>query len=64
MITRVSRELGIPCRLHRNCRQENRAKNSRLIHSYVLSCWGRTRDETMVSPNVKKKSSPPPLARP
>ena len=37
MIARVSRELGRPCRLHRNCRLENRVKNSRLIHSYVLS---------------------------
>jgi hypothetical protein len=51
MIMWVLRELGRPCRLHRKGRPENRAKNSRLIHSYVLSCWGRTRDETMVSPN-------------
>jgi len=33
MITRVPRELGRPCRLHRNCRPETRLTNSRLIHS-------------------------------
>ena len=32
MITRVSRELGRPCRLHRDCRLETRLTNSRLIH--------------------------------
>ena len=31
MITRVPRELGRPCRLHRNCRPETRLTNSRLI---------------------------------
>ncbi len=31
MITRVLRELGRPCRLHRNCRLETRLTNSRLI---------------------------------
>ena len=33
MITRVPRELGRPCRLHRDCRLETRLTNSRLIHS-------------------------------
>ena len=33
MITRVPRELGRPCRLHRDCRLENRHTNSRLIRS-------------------------------
>jgi hypothetical protein len=32
MITRVSRELGRPCRLHRDCRLGARLTNSRLIH--------------------------------
>ncbi len=51
MITRVSRELGRPCHLHRHCRRELRLTNSRLIPSQVLGWWGRTEDETMVSPN-------------
>ena len=51
MIARVLRELGRPCRLHRDCRLEPRLTNSRLIRSPVLSCWGRTRDATMVSPS-------------
>jgi hypothetical protein len=33
MITRVFRELGRPCRLHRDCRLEPRLTNSRLIPS-------------------------------
>jgi hypothetical protein len=33
MITRVPRELGRPCRLHRDCRLEPRLTNSRMIHS-------------------------------
>ena len=33
MIARVLRELGRPCRLHRDCRPEPRLTNSRLIHS-------------------------------
>ena len=45
MILRVSRELGRPCRLHRDCRLEPRLTNSRLIHSSVPSWWGRTGDE-------------------
>ena len=45
MIIRVSRELGRPCRLHRDCRLEPRLTNSRLIHSSVPSWWGRTGDE-------------------
>jgi hypothetical protein len=32
MIARVSRELGRPCRLHRDCRLGARLTNSRLIH--------------------------------
>jgi hypothetical protein len=51
MITRVPRELGRPCRLHRGCRSETRLTNSRMIHGPVLSRWGRTRDTTMVSPS-------------
>ena len=51
MITRVSRELGRPCRLHRDCRPETRLTNSRLIHGPRPEPWGRTRDETMVSPS-------------
>ena len=45
MITRASRELERPCRLHRDCRLEPRLTNSRLIHSSVPSWWGRTGDE-------------------
>jgi hypothetical protein len=45
MITRVPRELGRPCRLHRDGRLEPRLTNSRLIHSSVPSWWGRTGDE-------------------
>jgi hypothetical protein len=45
MIIRVPRELGRPCRLHRNGRPETRLTNSRLIHSSVPSWWGRTGDE-------------------
>ena len=45
MISRVSRELGRPCRLHRDGRLELRLTNSRLIHSSVPSWWGRTGDE-------------------
>src|SRR6516164_2822305 len=45
MIKRVPRELGRPCRLHRDCRLEPRLTNSRLIHRSVPSWWGRTGDE-------------------
>ena len=45
MIVRVLRELGRPCRLHRDCRPEPRLTNSRLIHSSVPSWWGRTGDD-------------------
>jgi len=45
MIARVSRELGRPCRFHRDCRLELRLTNSRLIHGFVPSWWGRTGDE-------------------
>ncbi len=45
MIARVSRERGRPCRLHRDCRLELRLTNSRLIHRFVPSWWGRTGDE-------------------
>ena len=45
MIKWVSRELGRPCRLHRDCRLEPRLTNSRLIHSSVPSWWGRTGDD-------------------
>ena len=45
MIIRVPRELGRSCRLHRDCRLEPRLTNSRLIHSYFPSWWGRTGDE-------------------
>ena len=51
MILRVSRELGRPCRLHRDCRLEPRLTNSRLIHSSVPSWWGTNRGRTMVSPS-------------
>ena len=52
MIKWVSRELGRPCRLHRDCRLEPRLTNSRLIHSSLVpSWWGRTGDEPMVSPS-------------
>jgi hypothetical protein len=49
--TRVAREPERPCRFHRDCRLETRLTNSRLIPSLVLGWWGRTRDETMVSPS-------------
>ncbi len=45
MIKWVSRELGRPCRFHRDCRLESRLTNSRLIHSSVPRWWGRTGDE-------------------
>ena len=51
MIARVFRELGRPCRLHRDCRLGARLTHSRLIHGFRPSQWGRTKDETMVSPS-------------
>src|SRR6516165_3631224 len=52
MITRVPRELGRPCHLHRDCRLELRLTNSRLIPSFLApSWWGRTAGKTMVSPS-------------
>ena len=48
---RVPRELGRPCRLHRDCRLEHRLTNSRLIHSSVPCCGGTNRGRTMVSPS-------------
>jgi hypothetical protein len=46
MIKWVSRELGRPCRLYRDCRLEPRLTNSRLIHGSrpepVGTNWGRT----------------------
>ena len=45
MIERVPRELGRPCRLHRDCRLELRLTNSRLIRGSVPSRRGRTGDE-------------------
>jgi hypothetical protein len=52
MTERVSRELGRPCRLHRDCRHGARLTNSRLIHSFLVpSWWGRTGDKPMVSPS-------------
>ena len=50
MITRVPRELGRPCRLHRQCRPETRLTNSRLIHGPVRAD-GDEEDTTMVSPS-------------
>ena len=56
MIKRVSRELGRPCRLHRDCRLEPRLTNSRLIPSFLVpSWWGRTGDKPMVSPSEETK---------
>jgi len=49
--TRVAREPERPCHFRRDCRLESRLTNSRLIHSYVPSWWGRTGDEPTVSPN-------------
>ena len=40
MIKWVSRELGRPCRLHRDCRLEPRLTNSRLIHSSLSRAGG------------------------
>jgi len=51
MITRVPRELGRPCRLHRRCRLGHRLTNSRLIHSRVLGSWGRIKDDKKISQN-------------
>jgi hypothetical protein len=45
MINRVPRELGRPCRLHRDGRLDLRLTNSRLIHSLVPTSSGRTGDE-------------------
>ena len=42
MITRVSRELGRPCRLHRDSRPETPVTNSRMIHSSRPALRGRT----------------------
>ncbi len=51
MIMRVPRELGRPCRLHRDCRPETRLTNSRMIRAPVPGRRGRTGDTTMVSPS-------------
>jgi len=52
MIKRVSRELGRPCRLHRECRQEYRLTNSRLIPSLRPRLRGtKNGTTTMVSPS-------------
>ena len=51
MIMWVLRELGRPCRLHRDCRTGARLTNSRMIHGFRPSQWGRTKGETMVSPS-------------
>ena len=51
MISRVPRELGRPCRLHRDCRLEHRLTNSRLIHSSRPELVGTNRGRTMVSPS-------------
>ena len=40
MITRVPRELGRPCRLHRRCRPETRLTNSRMIHGPASGAAG------------------------
>ena len=42
---RVAREPERPCRFRCDCRLEPGLKNSRLIHSYVPSWWGRTGDK-------------------
>jgi hypothetical protein len=47
----------------RKCRLENRAKNSRLIRSQVLSCWGRTRDTTHGIAKRRKRSAAKRAAR-
>ena len=52
MIRRVPRELGRPCRLHRNSRGEIRLTNSRLIRSPSPRLTGTNKwDATMVSPS-------------
>ena len=50
MIKRVSRELGRPCRLHRDCRRSP-AYQLQVDPQLVPSWWGRTGDETLVSPS-------------
>ena len=57
MINGFRGNLGDPAVSIRKCRPENRAKNSRLIHSYVLSCWGRTRDTTYGIAKRRKRSA-------
>ena len=70
MIIRVSRERGRSCRLHRDCRQELRLTNSRMIHSEVPSCgdepgtkrWYRQAKETKCGEKDGKESEYPIVA--
>ncbi len=55
--TRVAREPERPCHFRRDCRLESRLTNSRLIHSYVPSWWGRTGDEPTVLPRQESFAS-------
>ena len=67
MIIRVSRELGRPCRLHRDCRLETRLTNSRLIHGPVRADgdergtkrWYRQAKETKCGEMDGKESQRP-----
>src|SRR5208337_2248681 len=51
MITRVPRELGRPCRLHRNAGRRPGLPTPGDPRPRVLGRRGRTRDATMVSPS-------------
>ncbi len=51
MITRVSRELGRPCRLHRDCRLEHPAYQLQVDPQLCPELVGTNRGRTMVSPS-------------
>ena len=57
MIKWVSRELGRPCRLHRDCRLEPRLTNSRLIHGSRPEPMGTNRGRTDGITKRRKRSA-------
>ena len=63
MILRVSRELGRPCRLHRDCRLEPRLTNSRLIHGSRPEPMGTNRGRTDGITKRRKRSAATRAAR-
>ena len=57
MIARVLRELGRPCRLHRDCRLEPRLTNSRMIHGSRPELVGTNRGQTDGIAKRRKRSA-------